>query len=71
MYSPEENTKAFELDDNVPQDVKLERKEELMTVQENISLEINQKNLVKLSKLLSIVWIKNTTLGEQNTTHRK
>jgi ribosomal protein S12 methylthiotransferase len=47
MYSPEENTKAFELDDNVPQDVKLERKEELMTVQENISLEINQKKLGK------------------------
>lgn len=44
-YSPEENTTAFDLDDNVPEEVKLARKEELMEIQQNISLEINQGKL--------------------------
>lgn len=44
-YSPEENTSAFELKDDVPEKVKLARKEELMEIQQLISLEINQKKL--------------------------
>jgi len=44
-YSPEENTSAFDLEDDVSEEVKLARKEELMEIQQNISLEINQSKL--------------------------
>lgn len=44
-YSPEENTSAFDLEDDIPENVKLARKEELMEIQQNISLEINQSKL--------------------------
>jgi ribosomal protein S12 methylthiotransferase len=51
-YSPEENTSAFDLEDNVPEEVKLARKEELMELQQNISLEINQQKLGKTYKII-------------------
>ena len=51
-YSPEENTSAFELEDNVPEEVKLNRKEELMEIQQQISLEINQSKLGKNYKVV-------------------
>jgi len=51
-YSPEENTSAFELNDDVPEKVKLARKEELMKIQQNISLEINQNKLGKTYKVI-------------------
>lgn len=41
-YSHEENTHAFTLEDNVPQEIKQERFEELMSIQQDISLELNQ-----------------------------
>jgi ribosomal protein S12 methylthiotransferase len=51
-YSPEETTSAFDLIDDVPEDVKLARKEELMELQQNISLEINQTKLGKTYKVI-------------------
>lgn len=41
MYSPEEGTKAYKLPDNVPDDVKKERMEKIMDVQQSISLKLN------------------------------
>ncbi len=51
-YSPEENTSAFDLKDDVPEEVKLERKEELMQLQQGISLEINQNKLGQTYKVI-------------------
>jgi ribosomal protein S12 methylthiotransferase len=51
-YSPEENTTAFDITDDVPEDVKIARKEELMQLQESISLEINQSKLGKEYQIL-------------------
>ncbi|NPD46538.1 MULTISPECIES: 30S ribosomal protein S12 methylthiotransferase RimO [unclassified Lentimicrobium] len=51
-YSPEENTTAYDLKDDVPEAVKLERKEELMQLQQGISLEINQNKLGKTYKVI-------------------
>ncbi|MBN2237044.1 MAG: 30S ribosomal protein S12 methylthiotransferase RimO [Bacteroidales bacterium] len=46
-YSPEEDTAAFKLEDNVPEETKLMRKEQLLELQENISYEINQARIGK------------------------
>jgi ribosomal protein S12 methylthiotransferase len=42
-YSPEEGTKAAELDDQVPEEVKIERRDALMELQQEISLEKNRE----------------------------
>ena len=42
-YSPEEGTKAAELDDQVPEEVKIERRDALMELQQQISLEKNRE----------------------------
>lgn len=51
-YSAEEGTPAYELEDNVPEEVKKLRVEEFMNVQQDISLEINAKRLGKMEKVL-------------------
>ena len=51
-YSAEEGTPAYELEDNVPEDVKKARVDKFMDVQQDISLEINQKRLGKTEKVL-------------------
>ncbi len=51
-YSHEENTRAHEVEDNVPQEVKEERAAELMNVQEEISNELNQHRVGKTFKTL-------------------
>jgi len=51
-YSHEENTHAFKLDDNVPADVKQERVEGIMQLQQGISLELNQAKIGKIYKTL-------------------
>ncbi len=51
-YSHEENTTAHDLEDNVPAEVKQERAAELMHVQQNISLENNQKLVGSTQKVL-------------------
>ena len=51
-YSHEENTHAFELEDNVPDEVKRERASEIMDIQQGISAEINQEKIGKTFKVL-------------------
>ncbi len=51
-YSPEENTSAFALKDDVPEQVKQSRKETIMQLQQDISLEINQNKLGKQFKVI-------------------
>ena len=41
-YSPREGTKAFRIEDDVPEDVKSKRLQEIIDVQQQISFEINQ-----------------------------
>jgi len=41
-YSPREGTKAFKMDDDVPEDVKGKRLQEIIDLQQEISVEINQ-----------------------------
>lgn len=51
-YSPEENTPAEPLGDPVPDEVKQSRIDELMALQESISMEINQAKIGKTFKVL-------------------
>lgn len=51
-YSHEENTHAFLLEDNVPEEVKTKRAEAIMEIQEGISEEINQQKIDKELKVL-------------------
>jgi ribosomal protein S12 methylthiotransferase len=51
-YSAEEGTPAFELEDDVPEEVKKARVDKFMDVQQDISLEINQKRLGRTEKVL-------------------
>ncbi|MET6991808.1 30S ribosomal protein S12 methylthiotransferase RimO [Sediminicola arcticus] len=44
-YSHEENTHAFNLEDDVPEEVKLERAAEIMEIQSQISWELNQEKV--------------------------
>jgi len=44
-YSHEENTHAFNLEDDVPQDVKIDRANQIMEVQSQISWELNQQKI--------------------------
>ena len=51
-YSHEEDTGAFQLKDSVPYKRKMERVEELMSVQEEISLSLNQEKVGLTMKIL-------------------
>jgi ribosomal protein S12 methylthiotransferase len=51
-YSHEEQTHAFSMDDNVPEDVKQERADEIMAIQQDISLNLNQAKIGKTFKTL-------------------
>jgi ribosomal protein S12 methylthiotransferase len=51
-YSHEESTRAYKLEDDIPQEIKEERAAELMGIQEQISLELNQKKVGKIFKVL-------------------
>jgi ribosomal protein S12 methylthiotransferase len=44
-YSHEENTHAYNLEDNVPEEVKLQRANEIMEIQSQISWELNQEKI--------------------------
>ena len=46
-YSHEENTHAYNLEDNVPEEVKQNRANEIMEVQSAISWELNQEKIGK------------------------
>jgi ribosomal protein S12 methylthiotransferase len=51
-YSHEENTAAFNLTDDVPLEVKVERMEEIMSLQQEISQELNEQ---KIGQVLSVL----------------
>lgn len=51
-YSHEENTTAYDLVDDVPADVKAERAQEIMEVQQQISLEKNQEKIGQILKVM-------------------
>lgn len=51
-YSHEENTSAYDLIDNVPAEEKQRRAEEIMELQQEISLEKNQEKLGQVFKVL-------------------
>lgn len=51
-YSHEENTHAFNLEDDVPEEVKMERVNEIMEIQSQISWELNQQKIGKEYKVV-------------------
>jgi len=51
-YSHEENTTAYELTDGVPEEVKLQRANEIMELQSQISWELNQEKVGKTFRCL-------------------
>lgn len=51
-YSHEENTHAYNLEDDVPEDVKRKRADEIMELQSGISYELNQAKIGKTFKVL-------------------
>ena len=51
-YSHEENTTAYELKDDVPEEVKLARANEIMEIQSQISWELNQEKIGKTFRCL-------------------
>ena len=51
-YSPEEQTPAFPLGDTIPEELKIQRMEELMSIQQQISMEINESRVGKTYKVL-------------------
>ncbi|WP_242205616.1 30S ribosomal protein S12 methylthiotransferase RimO [Aestuariivivens insulae] len=51
-YSHEENTHAYNLEDDVPEDVKQQRANEIMEIQSQISWELNQEKIGKTFKVV-------------------
>ena len=51
-YSHEENTHAHSLDDNIPEEVKQERADQIMELQQGISYELNQEKINSVYKVL-------------------
>ncbi len=51
-YSHEENTHAYNLEDDVPEEVKMERANEIMEIQSQISWELNQEKIGKEFKVV-------------------
>lgn len=51
-YSHEENTHAYNLEDDVPEEVKMERANEIMEIQSQISWELNQQKIGQTFKVV-------------------
>ncbi len=51
-YSHEENTHAYTLEDNVPEDVKQDRANQIMEIQSQISWELNQQKIGEIYKCI-------------------
>ncbi len=51
-YSHEENTHAYSLKDNVPDEIKQARAQSIMEIQQGISFELNQQKVGKVFKVL-------------------
>ena len=52
MFSPEENTPAADMPDQIPDEIKQERFDRLMTLQQKISLKNNRKRIQTEEKVL-------------------
>lgn len=52
QYSHEEDTRAYDLPDDVPAEVKAERAERLMAIQQQISLELNEAKIGQTYRVL-------------------
>ena len=68
-YSHEENTSAHVLEDDVADELKKARQEEIMDLQTHISWELNQEKIGKLLKYCSTVRKEITLLGVQSLIH--
>jgi len=51
-YSHEENTHAYKLEDDVPEEVKMQRANEIMDIQSQISWELNQQKIGETFRVL-------------------
>lgn len=51
-YSHEENTHAYNLEDNIPEEVKIQRANQIMEIQSQISWELNQEKIGKVFRCL-------------------
>ncbi|MGV8980312.1 30S ribosomal protein S12 methylthiotransferase RimO [Clostridium sp.] len=51
-YSMEDGTVAAEMENQIPEEIKVEREEELMMIQQGISRELNSKKIGKIYKVL-------------------
>ncbi|NRD22863.1 30S ribosomal protein S12 methylthiotransferase RimO [Winogradskyella litoriviva] len=51
-YSHEENTHAYNLEDDVPEDVKIQRANDIMEIQSQISWELNQAKIGQVFKVV-------------------
>lgn len=51
-YSHEENTHSYSMEDDVPAEIKQDRTEAIMDLQQNISLELNRERIGKVFKVL-------------------
>jgi ribosomal protein S12 methylthiotransferase len=51
-YSHEENTHAYTLEDDVPEEVKTQRAEDIMAIQQEISMQLNQEKIGRIEKVL-------------------
>ncbi|MBU2950125.1 30S ribosomal protein S12 methylthiotransferase RimO [Tamlana agarivorans] len=51
-YSHEENTHAYNLEDDVPEDVKIDRANQIMEIQSQISWELNQQKIGQVFKVV-------------------
>ena len=52
LHSHEENTTAYLLEDDVPEDVKMQRANDIMEIQSQISWELNQEKIGKEFKVV-------------------
>jgi tRNA-2-methylthio-N6-dimethylallyladenosine synthase len=52
MYSPREKTKAWEMGDSVPGEIKSRRVTEIVTMQQQISYEVNQRTIGTCERVL-------------------
>jgi ribosomal protein S12 methylthiotransferase len=51
-YSMEDGTAAAEMENQIPEEIKIEREEELMIIQQSISKELNNKKIGRVYKVL-------------------
>ena len=51
-YSPEEDTSAYGIEDDIPQDIKDDRRDRIMMLQQEISYKLNEQRVGTVIKVL-------------------